>query len=471
MAHHGIGTACLLFLPLLLCLSRPAAGTLLGAPQQVSTSDPAVLKAAAFAQQRYNLGSNGVFLSKVLRIVSAQKQVVEGIKYILEVEMGDTVCKKGITSELESCDLHPDPNVFTKLRCLFVIWDCSWKNKTILVKQECHRAVLLYPSPMLTCKGHHFFSVDLVDNVRITNESLYLMSLFKEFLVTYNKKYKDEKETQQRFEIFLRNMAIAEQLQKMEQGTAEYGVTKFSDLTGEEFQTLYLNPLLSKHASRPMKKAQIPTDPAPAEWDWREHGAVTAVKNQMWRTNSGLCFFFRLTLVTFWGWFVFAVSELVDCDRLDQACGGGLPCNAYEAIEKLGGLETEGDYSYQAHKQACSFSANKVAAYINSSVDIASDEEEMARWLAKNGPVSAALNAFAMQLYKKGISHPYLFLCMPWWINHAVLLVGYGARDNVPFWAIKNSWGEDWGEQGYYYLYRGSNVCGITTLCSSAVVN
>lgn len=35
----------------------------------------------------------------------------------------------------------------------------------------------------------------------------------------------------------------------------------------------------------------------------------------------------------------FFFIELVDCDKLDQACGGGLPSNAYEAIEKLGKRE------------------------------------------------------------------------------------------------------------------------------------
>lgn len=39
-----------------------------------------------------------------------------------------------------------------------------------------------------------------------------------------------------------------------------------------------------------------------------------------------------------------------------------------------GGLETEGDYSYQGFEQNCGFSRQKVAAYINSSLGVSQDE-------------------------------------------------------------------------------------------------
>lgn len=39
-----------------------------------------------------------------------------------------------------------------------------------------------------------------------------------------------------------------------------------------------------------------------------------------------------------------------------------------------GGLESEIDYSYSGHKQKCNFATGKVAAYINSSVELSSDE-------------------------------------------------------------------------------------------------
>lgn len=40
-----------------------------------------------------------------------------------------------------------------------------------------------------------------------------------------------------------------------------------------------------------------------------------------------------------------------------------------------GGLETENDYSYTGHKQKCGFTSGKVAAYINSSLELPKDEK------------------------------------------------------------------------------------------------
>lgn len=72
--------------------------------------------------------------------------------------------------------------------------------------------------------------------------SVKMASIFKDFVTTYNRTYDSQEEASWRMSVFANNMVRAQKIQALDRGTARYGVTKFSDLTEEEFRTIYLNP-------------------------------------------------------------------------------------------------------------------------------------------------------------------------------------------------------------------------------------
>uniref|UniRef100_A0A4Y0BR50 Cystatin domain-containing protein n=1 Tax=Anopheles funestus TaxID=62324 RepID=A0A4Y0BR50_ANOFN len=311
---------------------------------------------------------------------------------------------------------------------------------------------------------------------------------FNKFKHHHRRQYASSMEHEMRFNIFRNNLFKIEQLNKFERGTAKYGVTKFADMTQAEYRA-HTGLVVPKqhqdnnHIRNPLatQKDVANVGDMPRSFDWRDQGAVTKVKDQ---GSCGSCWAFSaigniegLHQIKTNKLESYSEQELIDCDKVDNGCGGGYMDDAFKAVEQLGGLELEEDYPYKAKAQkSCQFNKTLSHVQVKGAVDMPKNETFIAQYLIKNGPIAIGLNANAMQFYRGGISHPWHPLCSHKSIDHGVLIVGYGIKEypmfnkTLPYWIIKNSWGPKWGEQGYYRIYRGDNSCGVSEMASSAVL-
>jgi len=297
------------------------------------------------------------------------------------------------------------------------------------------------------------------------------LSQFAHFTSLYNKTYSSHKERTQRFAIFVSNLKFVEELNQKE-GNVIYGVTKFMDLSPEEFRAKYLLPPGSFNRS---PKEEIPyidfgleNLKVPESFDWRSKNAVTPTKNQ---GQCGSCWAFSATEAIESQWFLaghslvsLAPQQIVDCDKVDEGCNGGDTPTAYQYVIQAGGLESEKDYPYQAEDDKCAFEKSKVAATIKGWTYITKNknETEMVQKLYALGPLSICVDAASWQFYVGGVVE---HLCYQD-LDHCVMITGYDDQYDwldrkVPVWNIRNSWGSDWGYDGYLYVERNENLCGV----------
>ncbi|CAD6251041.1 unnamed protein product [Miscanthus lutarioriparius] len=317
-------------------------------------------------------------------------------------------------------------------------------------------------------------------------------SHFLSFVQRFGKSYKDAEEHAYRLSVFKANLRRARRHQLLDP-SAEHGVTKLSDLTPAEFRRTYLGlrksrrALLRELGESANEAPVLPTDGLPDDFDWRDHGAVTPVKNQ---GSCGSCWSFSASGALEGAHYLatgklesLSEQQMVDCDHVcdssepdscDSGCNGGLMTNAFSYLQKAGGLESEKDYPYTGSDDKCKFDKSKIVASVQNFSVVSVDEGQIAANLIKHGPLAIGINAAYMQTYIGGVSCPYI--CGRT-LDHGVLLVGYGAAGfapirlkDKPYWIIKNSWGENWGENGYYKICRGSNVrnkCGVDSMVST----
>lgn len=207
----------------------------------------------------------------------------------------------------------------------------------------------------------------------------------------------------------------------------------------------------------------------PMNIDWRKKGAVTHVKNQ---ADCGSCWSFSATgsieginAINNGKLLNISEQQLIDCstDYGNHGCEGGSMDLAFKyAIQN--GLCSEEEYPYTAEEGQCQDCKNVVN--ITSFQDITSNNEKALKRVVSQQPVSVAIqaNTRSFQMYSSGI---YSDLSCGNQLDHGVLIVGYGYDlfHDMEYWIVKNSWGPQWGEDGYIRMERNiqdsSGLCGI----------
>ncbi len=94
--------------------------------------------------------------------------------------------------------------------------------------------------------------------------------------------------------------------------------------------------------------------------------------------------------------------------------------------------------------------------YVNSPPDKLPSVEQLKTALVKHGPLAAPIvYDECLGNYRGGVFNERNLGT----VNHVVLLVGWD--DDKQAWLIKNSWGEEWGENGFAWIKYGSNNIGV----------
>ena len=317
---------------------------------------------------------------------------------------------------------------------------------------------------------------------KYSTEQKSLEYLWEKYKQKYERNYDSEEETL-RFGYFVDNInrINARNLLSEQKGwNTIHDINKFTDMSQQEFKQKMLMPPREPTSDFSAGLLDIPkSDALPAVWDWRSKGAVTPVKNQ---GQCGSCWAFStvenvesVAILASKGKFTnttlkLSEQQVVDCDDSDDGCGGGNPPTAYDYIINAGGLESESAYPYHAVNQQCKFKKSDVVLDIKSwkwATDTR-NQGEVQNALVNWAPLSICVDAEYWSSYSGGVMTP--DECA-WFVrlDHCVQLVGYNTQASTPYWIVRNSWGPDWGLQGYIHLEYGHNTCGMLNEVSSSV--
>jgi len=299
--------------------------------------------------------------------------------------------------------------------------------------------------------------------------------LFKVWHFLHKKVYTlDTQEARDRFGNFKTNLIMIK-THNSQESSYKLGLNQFSDMTNAEFkqkmctkkvvQGVELDKILE--ASTNMKPFLFDDDDDDLTKRNLQNAAVdytewfNEVRDQ---GNCGSCWTFSTTgaiegnlsknkgsLIPY-----LSTQQLVDCDTTDSGCNGGSFSTAFTYIKSTG-LMFDSAYPYNAveTEKGCLFNPSLASTRITNftyCTNYSSNKKTQCSVAAvyallAKGPISVGIDggSAAFQNYSNGI---FTGKCSQ--DDHAVIAMGYGTDPKYgDYWLIRNSWGADWGDEGY----------------------
>ncbi|TMW64239.1 hypothetical protein Poli38472_012861 [Pythium oligandrum] len=209
----------------------------------------------------------------------------------------------------------------------------------------------------------------------------------------------------------------------------------------------------------------------PDEFDWRQKGAVTPVKDQ---GSCGSCWTFGTTGAIEGALYMqrnklYNLSEqsLMDCswEFGNNACNGGLDYQAYQWIMDAGGIESADTYGgYRNVPGYCHFNRSNAVTSLTGFVNV-TGLDAFNDALVTIGPLSVSIDASlpSFYFYAGGYYEDEACKSDTDSLDHSVLAVGVTTHNGQKYTIIKNSWSTHWGENGYALISQKNNLCGVAT--------
>merc|ERR1712014_73907 len=162
-----------------------------------------------------------------------------------------------------------------------------------------------------------------------------------------------------------------------------------------------------------------------------------------------------------------SVEELIACTPNPQHCGGSGGCGGATAEQAFNfsmrnGVTTDAAYPFKhfpfsRHTCHTTYVREPLAA-VGGWVRLPpNDDQSLLAALVQHGPIAVTVAATSWMLYDSGIFDGELGMGCDADLNHQVSLIGYGEDKATNYWLVRNSYGPEWGEQGYIRLLRAAS--------------